>query len=293
MIVSSGSLALSLDSTWSPSSEPTLQPWPTYTEAPPQASQASTEPDDPIVTAQAFLQISAHKSCSKSQARALFQAWNGAELLDQAQQKYVPGGAFLAAMQGYFGRNVEQSSWDCFWPWCLDYKKRIGDNLQRRHNLDTNKAPRSTYLYFYCEDYWNKCRDPAALGYSDTYRRGFWTTHYIVMCDNFYSRPTLSERVALAESYNNPLNYKILDAFWGTRDEAMYHSQIQMYETVCDPFINDYAHGPLEVWNLAKSKGCYWSSVNGESTLPSTARVLDLEIITVISSRLLCLFCLR
>ena len=268
MTVSTDDLPPPPNPTWTPASEPTLQPWPTDTDAPPHVPQESSEPEEPI-TAQAWLRLEVHKSCSKTQKRILLDAWAGALYLDHAQQKYVPGGAFSAAMRGYFGRNVEQGFNDCFWPWCIDYKARIGGNLERRHKLDTDKAPASTYLYFYCEDFAFKCTpNPTGIGYSVTNRRGFWTNHYIVFCDQgpFYGANTLAERLKLIDGYNNPVNYKIMEHFQGTREEYMYHEQMHMYETVCYPFIDDYAYRPLGVWNLAKNKGCYWSSVNGVYT---------------------------
>lgn len=129
-----------LNPTWTPASEPTLQPWPTDTDAPPQVSQESTGPDEPV-TAQAWLSLQVHESCNKTQKRMLIDAWSGAVLLDHAQQKYVPGGAFPAAMQGYFGANFEYTG-----PWFTDYKARIGGNLERRHKVDTDQAPASTYV---------------------------------------------------------------------------------------------------------------------------------------------------
>ena len=255
---SSDDLPPPLNPTWTPASEPTLQPWPTETDAPPQVSEEFIGPDEPV-KAQAWLSLEVHKSCSKSQKRMLVDAWSGAVLLDQAQQKYVPGGAFSAAMQGYFGANFEYTG-----PWFTNYKARIAGNLERRHKLDTDQAPASTYVYLYCVDYAMKCvQYPEGLGYSDTYRRGFWTTHYIVMCDNFYRKDSLAERLTLVESYNDPGRYPVMENFATTRDEIMYHEQIHMYETVCDPFIKDYSYGALNTWNLAKDKGCYWSTVNG------------------------------
>lgn len=251
-----------LNPTWTPASEPMLQPWPTETDTPPQVSQEPTGPDEPV-TAQAWLSIEVHKSCNATQKKMLVDAWSGAVLLDHAQQKYVVGGAFSAAMQGYFGANFEYTS-----DWFTDYRKRIAGNLGRRHKLDTDQAPRSTYLYLYCEDYWFKCvQYPEGLGYSDTYRRGFWTTHYIVMCDNFYRKDSLAERIDKIESYKDPGRYPVMENWMHTREELMYHEQMHMYETVCDPFIKDYAYGPLNTWNTARRWGCYRTTVNGVYSL--------------------------
>ncbi|KAF6230851.1 hypothetical protein HO173_010967 [Letharia columbiana] len=45
-----------LNPSWIPASEATLQPWPTDTDAPPQVSQESTGPEEPV-TAQAWLSL--------------------------------------------------------------------------------------------------------------------------------------------------------------------------------------------------------------------------------------------
>ena len=69
----------------------------------------------------------------------LVDAWSGAVLLDHAQQKYVPGGAFSGAMQDYFGAKFEHTG-----PWFADFKARIAGYLGRRHEIDTDQAPAST-----------------------------------------------------------------------------------------------------------------------------------------------------
>lgn len=133
--------------TWAPTSEPNLHPWPTETETPPQVSQESIGPDEPV-TAQAWLSLEVHESCNKPQKEMVTDVWSGAGvLLEQAQQRYVPGGAFCPAMQAYSGASFESTS-----PWIANYKARIAGNLGRRHKVDTDQASASTYVYLYCED---------------------------------------------------------------------------------------------------------------------------------------------
>ena len=246
-----------LNPTWTPASEPTLQPWATDTDAPPQASQEPIGPDEPV-TAQAWLSLEVHKSCNSTQKRMLIDAWSGAVLLDQAQQKYVPGGAFSAAMEAYFGASFEYTG-----PWYTNYKARIAGNLERRHKLDTDQAPKSTYVYLYCEDYKKKCKTKHSKGYVETRRFGFWTNHYMVMCDAWYHLKSLAERIEQVDRVNGPGSQYVIENFDVTRDQLMYHEQMHMLDTVCNPAIKDYSYGALNTWNLAKYKGCSWSTVNG------------------------------
>lgn len=122
--------------------------------------------------ANVFLQIKVDRNCSKSQKKMIYDAWNGAEDLDRAQQKYVPGGAFRDAMRFWFGENIEETV--CFYH-CIDYKARIAGNLQRRHDLDGSNAPGGTYLYLTCEDFlfeFTAPKDKQYLGYTTAYRYG-------------------------------------------------------------------------------------------------------------------------
>ena len=82
-----------------------------------------------------------YKSCNKTQKKMVIDVWSGAVLLGRAQQQYVPGGAFSPAMQAYSGASFESAS-----PWIANYKARIAGNLGRRHKVDTDQAPASTYV---------------------------------------------------------------------------------------------------------------------------------------------------
>ena len=91
-----------LNPTWTPASETILQPSPTYTVAPHQNLTIDGEPSANTALSKKFVD----SRCSAQQRYAIEAAWYEASLLDQAQQKYVPGGAFSTAMINYFGNNV-------------------------------------------------------------------------------------------------------------------------------------------------------------------------------------------
>ena len=202
---------------------------------------------------------------------AIEAAWYEASLLDQAQQKYVPGGAFSTAMINYFGNNVGNTGG--FLPWDLNFRKIIGDNIARRHALDTNNAPRSTYLYFYCYDWYQSyCTNyPSTAGYTHNYIGTFWTNHYITLCDLYFTKPTLMDTIRTVSAMPNSAAEKnILENFYINRATILYHETYHLKDTVVQPNTKDYANLPQGIWEQAKLKGAYWSYVTRKSTCRAT-----------------------
>lgn len=251
-----------LNPTWTPASETILQPSPTYTLAPPQNLTIDSEPSANTAISRKFVD----SRCSDQQQYAIEAAWYEASLLDQAQQEYVPGGAFSTAMINYFGNNVGNTGG--LLPWDLNFRKLIGDNIARRHALDTGNAPRSTYLYFYCYDwYQNYCTNhPLTAGYTHNYIGTFWTNHYITFCDLYFTKPTLMDTIRNVSAMPNPAAEKnILENFYENRATILYHETYHLKDTVVQPNTKDYANGPQGIWDQAKLKGAYWSYVTRKS----------------------------
>ena len=260
--VTSDIYASPLNPTWTPASETILQPSPTYTVAPPQNLSIDSEPSANTALSKKFVD----SRCSNQQRYAIEAAWYEASLLDQAQQKYVPGGAFSTAMINYFGNNV--ASTGGFLPWDLNFRQIIGDNIARRHALDTENAPRSTYLYFYCYDwYQDYCtKYPQTAGYTHSQVGIFWTKHYITFCDLYFTKPTLMDTIESVSKMPNPaLEKNILENFYENRATILYHETYHLKDTVVQPNTKDYANGPQGIWNQAKLKGAYWSFVTRKS----------------------------
>lgn len=259
LISTSDVYASPLDPTWTPASEIILQPSPTYTIAPPQNLTIDSEPSANTALSRKFVD----SRCSVQQRKAIEAAWYEASLLDQAQQKYVPGGAFSTAMINYFGKNV--GSTGGILPWDRNYRKLIGDNIARRHALDTNNAPRSTYLYFYCYDWFqNYCHNHpnVVAGYTHSQIGTFWTNHYITFCDLYFTKPTLMDSIRRVNAMPNPAAEKnVLDNFYSNRATILYHETYHLKNTVVQPNTKDYANAPLGIWEQAKLKGAYWSYV--------------------------------
>lgn len=115
-----------LNRTWTPASETTRQPTPTYTLAPPENLTIDSEPSAYTALSKKFID----SRCSTQQQYPIEAAWYEASLLDQAPQKYVPGGAFSTAMINYFGNNI--ASTGGFLPWDFNYRQIIGDKIARR-----------------------------------------------------------------------------------------------------------------------------------------------------------------
>ncbi len=204
------------DPTWTPASETTLQPSPTNTIAPP---ENLTVADDEPVANTALSKKFVDSRCTPQQQAFIENAWYEASLLDDASKKYVPNGAFSTAYINHFGSNV--ASTDSWWPWDQNYRKLIGDNLNRRHALETDNAPSNAYLYYYCYDWRNNC-PPGRVGYSDTYTGWWWYNHYITWCPLFFQIPTLGK--VISEVSNLPDSAKeknILDPFYYTSAASM------------------------------------------------------------------------
>lgn len=257
-----------LNPTWTPASETILQPSPTYTIAPPQNLTIDGEPSANTALSRKFID----SRCSPQQAYDIEAAWYEASLLDQAQQKYVPHGAFSTAMINYFGNNV--ASTGGFLPWDLDFRQLIGDNIARRHALDTDNAPRSTYLYFYCYDWYrNYCTNyPQTAGYTHSQIGTFWTNHYITFCDLYFTKPTLMDTIRSVSTMPNPAaERQILENFYENRATILYHETYHFKDTVVQPNTKDYANGPQGIWSQAKLKGAYWSFVTRKSMYRMTA----------------------
>ena len=251
-----------LDPTWTPASETILQPSPTYTVAPPQNLTIDSEPSANTALSRKFVD----SRCSKTQQYAIEAAWYEASLLDQAQQKYVPGGAFSAAMSNYFGSNVNSTGG--LLPWDLNFKQIIGNNIARRHALDTGNAPRSTYLYFYCYDWYrNSCAEhPNWAGYTHSFIGTFWTNHYITFCDLYFTKPTLMDTIRSVSKMRNPAAERnILENFYENRATILYHETYHLKDTVVQPNTKDYANHPQGIWDQANLKGAYWSYVTRKS----------------------------
>ena len=251
-----------LNPTWTPASETILQPSPTYTVAPPQNLSIDSEPSANTALSKKFV----HSRCSTQKRYDIEAAWKEASLLDQAQQKYVPGGAFSTAMINYFGNNV--ASTGGFLPWDLNFRQIIGDNIARRHALDTENAPRSTYLYFYCYDWYHDycTKYPQTAGYTHNQVGTFWTNHYITFCDLYFTKPTLMDTIESVSKMPNPaLEKNILENFYENRATILYHETYHLKDTVVQPNTKDYANGPQGIWNQAKLKGAYWSFVTRKS----------------------------
>lgn len=251
-----------LNPTWIPASETILQPSPIYTDAPPQNLTIDGEPSTNAALYKKFVD----SRCSVQQHDAILAAWYEASLLDQAQQKYVPDGAFSTAMINYFGNNV--ASKGGLLPWNLNFRQIIGDNIARRHALDSEHAPRSTYLYFYCYDwYQDYCTNyPGTAGYTHNQVGTFWTNHYITFCDLYFTKPTLMDTIRNINTMPNPAAEKnILENFYENRGTILYHETYHLKDTVVQPNTRDYANGPAGIWNQSKLKGAYWSYVTRKS----------------------------
>lgn len=264
----SDTYASPLNPTWTPASETILQPSPTYTDAPPQNLTIDSEPSANTALSKKFLD----SRCSTQQQYAIEAAWYDASLLDQAQQRYVPGGAFSTAMINYFGNNV--ASTGGYLPWDLNFRQIIGDNIARRHALDTENASRSTYLYFYCYDwYQDYCTNyPLTAGYTHSQVGTFWTNHYITLCDLYFAQPTLMDTIRSVSKMPNPSAEKnILENFYQNRATILYHETYHFDYTVVRPNTRDYANGPQSIWDQAKLKGAYWSYVTRKSMCRMTA----------------------
>lgn len=251
-----------LNPTWTPVSETILQPSPTYTLAPPQNLTINSEPSANTAISRKFVD----SRCSAQQAIDIEAAWYEASLLDQAQQKYVPGGAFSTAMINYFGNNVGSRGG----PEQLSFREIIGDNIARRHALDTGNAPRRTYLYFYCYDWFQELctRDPKTFyaGYTHSQIGIFWTNHYITFCDLYWTKPTLGDTIRSVSAMPNPaLEKNILENFYENRATILYHETYHLKNTVVQPNTWDWASLPQGIWEQAKLKGAYWSYVTRKS----------------------------
>lgn len=141
-------------------------------------------------------------------------------MLDEASKKYVPNGAFSTAYIDHFGSDVaDTGSW--WLPWSQNYRKVIGDNLNRRHALETDNAPSSAYLYYYCYDWRNNCPS-GTVGYSNTKVGLWWYNHYITWCPLFFQAPTMGKVISKVSSLPNSAEEKnILEPFYFTQAAAM------------------------------------------------------------------------
>ena len=213
------------DATWTPASETILQPSPTNTIAPPEdLSDADDEPVANTALSRKFVD----SRCTPAQQAIVENAWYEASLLDDASKKYVPNGAFSTAYVNHFGADV--ASTGTWWPWNDNYRKIIGDNLNRRHAIETDHAPSNAYLYFYCYDWRNNC--PAGrLGYSNTKVGLWWYNHYITWCPVYFDEriPTLGKAVSEVINLPNSAEEKnVLEPFYFTSAAAMV-SHLQKY----------------------------------------------------------------
>ena len=208
--------APSPDPSWTPASETTLQPSPTNTIAPPE--DLSVADDEPVANT-ALSRKFIDSRCTPEQQAIIENAWYEASLLDEASKRYVPNGAFSTAYINHFGSNVaDTGSW---WPWDQNYQKLIGDNLNRRHALETDNAPSNAYLYYYCYDWRNNC-PPGRVGYSDTKVGLWWYNHYITWCPLFFKTPTLGQIINQVSNMPDSANEKnILEPFYFTSAASM------------------------------------------------------------------------
>lgn len=230
------------DPTWTPASETTLQPSPTSptnTIAPPE--DLSGTDDEPVANT-ALSRKFVDSRCTPAQQAIIENAWYEASLLDEASKKYVPNGAFSTAYINHFGTIVASTgSW---WPWDQNYRKIIGDNLNRRHALETDNAPSNAYLYYYCYDWNNDC-SPGKVGYSITKVGLWWYNHYITWCPLFFDErvPTLAKAISEISNLPNSAEEKnILEPFYYTTAASMVSRlqkqqfQFPLHYGICDSY---------------------------------------------------------
>ena len=139
----------------------------------------------------------------------------------------MPNGAFSTTYINHFESDVTSTSGWLPWYW-KNYRKIIGDNLNRRHTIETDHAPQNSYIYFYYYDWHNKCY-PDSAGYIHTIKRWWWIDHYITWCPQFFSLPTLRDKIKKVRNLPNSNKEKnILEPFFFTTGALMV-SNLQKY----------------------------------------------------------------
>jgi hypothetical protein len=150
---------------------------------------------------------------------------------------------------------------------------KILDNLNRLKGIYSDNAPKHDYIYFYCKDYEDFCRDHPAVHARAWSDKGFfrwWDNHFVQFCPSFYNSDPLDKVLSRFEGKTHA--QKEMENFEDSRDSDMLHESCHWSPLVGQPQIVDHAQEAENSWKLARDQGTGKAYVNAASyALDATA----------------------